>query len=163
MRYVSNMVSVAIRDVLRTGRFGPITLGATAAEITAIIGRPPDDWDAGADRFEDAEIWKYGDLELHFAGSSCRLWLIHADTFETLDGGPIAIDPWFVRRGARRDDVVAELRAAELDFIEDPGARPDDGAWLRFASGAKLHFEDDDGGVSRLSCLSLVDPVPGRP
>lgn len=87
-----------LRAFFASGSLGPVALGAQRTVVEAAFG-PPSDFDARAPSPELAEIWTYGDVELHFEGG--QLWLIHIDRFSGSGATPTGsagfdLDPWVV-------------------------------------------------------------------
>ena len=111
----------SILEFARTGRFGDIRVGMTAAEVEAVAGPPVDGWNnnvpdaAAASLKRSGGIWLYGRIELFWGDG--KLYLIFWDNYwDPIDGGPIELDPWFVRPGVRVDEVESALRSAAIPF-----------------------------------------------
>jgi hypothetical protein len=57
-----------MREFLRTGQFGPVTLGDSADTVRAVLGEPtdwydpPEPWNPG--------FWRYGDVEFYFTADT---------------------------------------------------------------------------------------------
>ncbi len=108
---------VNLRDFIRTGEFAGVGLGATEAEILALLGEP--DHVGGTSRRQRRPlIWKYGDFELHFPPEDDRLKRIYIDDFDIPRGGrTLVLDPWIIRRDLSRAELVAALAVLELDPV----------------------------------------------
>lgn len=147
----------------RTGHFDCLEIGQDRETI--LHGFPdPDDWSARSP-MERASIWRYGNVELHFADD--RLWMIFSDYVDELDGGPsLAIDRWLLARpGLTLIEVMSALNREHIDFTKTThplGARPHAFVMLTLASGVELQFdhrddppERDDPDAMRLVAFSL--------
>src|SRR5262245_39165182 len=105
--------SVSMREFLRTGQFGPMTLGDSADSVRAVLGEPTD-W------YDPPEEWnpvflKYGDVEFYFTLETRQLWMIFCDTFKRLHLGPrISLDRWFFDGHPSLETVERELLAEKL-------------------------------------------------
>jgi hypothetical protein len=140
------MASVKLRTFLASGSLGPIAIGVERAVVETTFGSP-DDFDAGSKNHHVAEIWKYGDLELHFDRD--KVWLMHIDRFSGPGKTPVAasgldFDPWVIVGGLSL--------AAFADAVEQSGLQhtvvvePDlDRTLLTFPSCVHVGFS----GVSR--------------
>jgi hypothetical protein len=151
------VIHVSLLEFLRTGRFGPTGLGVSREAVAQAFG-PPDDRDAGSASDGVARIWRYGDVELHFARGPSPLHLVHAEHFAVPGGGPrIELDPWIVSGQLRRDDAQRWLSGAGIAFTLRPLAFWPDLDELRTSSGVSLTFEGEDGtcpGERRLVSMS---------
>jgi len=129
----------------RSGRFDCLRIGQDRETILHDFP-DPDDWSARSP-MERASIWRYGNVELHFADD--RLCMIFCDYVDTLDGGPsLAIDPWLLARpGLTLLDVVSALNREHIDFTKTThalGARAQAYVKLELASGVELQFDHRD-------------------
>jgi hypothetical protein len=143
MRYADNasaaMIEVSLRDWLATGRFGDITLGLSRDDVTAAVG-PPEAVGGTSRRHRLPAIWKYGDVELHFARTGGRLALIHLEPPDAPSGGRgIALAAGPLRGGRARDAVERWLDSEGIAHrLEAPGDT--DTARLVTPSGVVLTF-----------------------
>ena len=98
---------VSLLDFLRTGHFGSISGGSARSQVLEALGPPPV-WSAKVS-LEKALIWKYGDVEFHFAGDSVAC--IFSDHGNLVEGGEtIEINPWVVRGGMTCQSMVEQLQ-----------------------------------------------------
>jgi hypothetical protein len=105
-------MQVSMLELARSGRFGHIEIGAARQQILEALSPPPA-WSAGS-AWAKAEIWKYGEIELHFT-KDC-LWMIFSDDDGLSDGGPsLEIDAWVLRRGLPRTLLEDALRGQQID------------------------------------------------
>jgi len=151
------MVRVSLREFLATGRFGPLELGVSRELVEERLG-PPEDWDARSPTHRAARIWKYGDVELHFARGGSSLQIIHADDFDVPSGGAnVELDPWIVSGQLRRRDAEAELASAGIAFTTRPYVVEPDMDEVRTIGGISLVFAaegDTPPGERRLVSMS---------
>jgi hypothetical protein len=104
---------VSMLEFARTGCFGRIEIGAVRQQILEVLP-PPSDWSAGS-AWAGAEIWKYGQIELHFAKDS--LWMVFSDSDGLSDGSPsVEIDTWVLRRGLPRTLLENALRDEQIGY-----------------------------------------------
>jgi hypothetical protein len=134
----------SLGEFLATGRLGRQWLGLTRDEIAGHLGLP-EAVGGTSSRRRVPSIYKYGDVEFHFAPASPFLCaLIHIEGFT--GGGPLSAD-------ARRSDVLRYLDSLNLAYDE---CAPVSGgrASIRVSpSGVVITFEEDD----RLAALSLSE------
>jgi hypothetical protein len=62
------MTSVKLLTFLMSGSLGPSAIGVERAVVETTFG-PPDDFDAGSENHQTANLWRYGDVELQFEGT----------------------------------------------------------------------------------------------
>lgn len=92
------MIEISLQDFVRTGRFGPVALGQSRADIAAALG-DSDNMSAPTRKRRVPQVWKYGDFEFHFHEHSDALAMIFIDHFNVpRSGKSVAIDPWIIRR-----------------------------------------------------------------
>ena len=103
------MIDISLKDFVRCGRFGPVALGQSRADIRAALGEP-DDVSAPTGKRRVPPIWKYGDFEFHFFERADALAMIFIDHFDVPRGGKtIAVDPWIIRRDLPSNDLARAL------------------------------------------------------
>ncbi len=107
------IMHVSMLEFARTGRFGRIEVGAARQQILEALP-PPSSWSAGS-AWDEAEIWKYGQVELHFAKDCLRM--IFSDSAGLGDGSPsLNIDAWVLRRGLPRTLLEDALRDEQINY-----------------------------------------------
>lgn len=141
-------------NFIRTGAFGPVTLGLPRSQVRALLGEP-DDWSAEARNDDSAAIWKYGTTEFHFYAD--RLWLIHSDEFHTPHGGPqLELDPWELRRELTVPDLKCALETANIPYVCKPDPGNAGGVAILAGAGVRFLFaESDTPGSGGLLSFSL--------
>lgn len=157
---LARKIPIDMREVLRTGRFDCLRIGQTK-ELILHDFPEPDGWGG---RDENAAIWQYGNIELHFDGP--RLFLIFSDYLDELQGGEsLAVDPWFLHRPERTTllEVMRALNDERIDFTKTTRGRGDsEYVTLVLASGVALQFNEraPDTHVApnemRLGCFSIT-------
>ena len=109
-----------LQECLHTGEFGPVRLGMKREEIRELLGEP-DDTGGTSRKHRIPQIWKYGEVELHFALSG-ELSLIYWDD---PGGNSIAVNKQsnqiqhslaIARSEATRDLVVSEASIRYVAF-----------------------------------------------
>lgn len=149
------MTTVSIEAFFRTGSFGPVQLGMSRKQVQEAFGAP-DDVGLISRTHRQPSLWKYGDIELHFALGEDELWLIHLDAFQIPQGGgQFTLDPWIVRKGCPRSELESHLTACSLLFQQIPS--PDeDYTWLRVGAGVVLVFLEKESPFSSPLGLSSI-------
>ena len=138
------MIYVSLLDFMRSGRFGPVVLGATRERLRRRLGEP-DALGGTSRRQRVPTIWKYGDVEFHFGREADRLWMIFMDDFQVPSGGSrFGVDPWIIDRGLPLGELKRQLRALDVTYEvnqdEAAGARE-----LVTPGGVHLAYHRPDG------------------
>ncbi|MET8155950.1 hypothetical protein ABZT47_06230 [Sphaerisporangium sp. NPDC005289] len=145
------MMNVSLLTMLRSGRFGPVELGASRKFIRDVFGEPDDYAVMSKRRPHFQDIWVFGDIEFHFDQSTDQVWLIYTDTFEIPAGsGAFSLDPWVLRWNRPLEDVCAALDDADVGWEFDPNPPPDVVGVLT-SGGVQLGFLRNEG----LQAISL--------
>jgi hypothetical protein len=138
---------VDMKSFLISGEFGQISFPATRQDVAAILGEP-DDWTAEQPRSR-ASIWKYANVEFHFAPHSDAVWMIFTDDL-TPSGrnSALTLDTWIIGEQLRLEDAEAALLQAGIVYqrISNPILETID---LLTVSNITLRFssiEPTDGG-----------------
>ena len=107
----------SLRELIVDGRLGGAAVGMNKDEVRAAIG-PPDDWSSESG-VEHAQIWRYGNFELHF-DTGRRCWLLFNDYVqEGLNAGQgRRLDRWLFDESFEHDALAARLRASGLQVDE---------------------------------------------
>jgi hypothetical protein len=111
------MIQVSMKEFLRSGAFGPITLDMSRMQVQELLG-PPDRL-GGITSSKDITppIWSYGDLELHYEPDADRLILIYMDNFKIPSGGnAIDLDPWIIKGRISRKKVENALSLTDIKY-----------------------------------------------
>ena len=133
-------ISVSMREFLRTGAFGPLTIGDSAEKLKNTLG-DPHEVGGSSRRHRAPGIWKYGDVEFHLTDDRRRIWLIFCDTYETLHlGGAASLDGWFFKGHPSSAVVENELNAAQMSFSREGVPHEPSAYVLRVQSGVELLF-----------------------
>ena len=115
------MVDVSLKDLIKSGHFGPIRLGMNMALVESFLGAP-DDWSTGSRKYSRASILKYGDFEFHFDPRDKGLWLMHLEQLEAPSGGKtVSLDAWVVRPSLTLSEMEGYLSRGGYPV---PGNRP---------------------------------------
>lgn len=154
------MINVTLEQFLTFGQLGPLSVGLTNIDVRAAIGDP--DAEGGLSRNQNKpRIWKYGDIELHFAPDAegvLRIWAIMITDFGGAPtGGPaLRLDPWFIRAGLEAADARAALDAAGQSFVNARLEADKNQEVIVVAGCTSLHFlnEPVDGHPQGLFCLT---------
>jgi|SRR5581483_1206591 len=153
------MITVHLKEFLRTGQFGPVALGMHQDEVTHILG-PPHDFSVPRRHRKRSDILKYGTMELHFDESAdYRLYLIFADNFQHFSGGnALELDPWVIHGHLSRPEAEDALRQAEIPFSEySPLDHTLEG--IRTEAGVELAFRRDSAEIEWTGLWSIGLPT----
>ena len=109
---------VSLKDFATTGDFCPVKADFTAVRLEGVFGEP-EATGGTSRRHRHPVIWKYGDVEFHFARPHGELCLVHLDRFSGPNGRPegwgaLVIDPWVIREGLPLDTFIAAVEEAGL-------------------------------------------------
>jgi len=144
-----------MREFLRTGNFGEIRLGDSAEKVREFLGEPTT-VGGSTRRYPNSSVWKYGDVEFHFAQAPQRVWLIFCDSFDELEIGASAlIDRWFFHGHVACELVERELSAAEIPFHRLNMPHEPTGYLLRLGSGVELLFSTGIDPLTWPGCPGL--------
>ena len=154
------MIHTSMLDIATGGGVCSQCHGLDHTRLKELLG-PPSDWGM-QNLAENAEIWRYGDLEFHF--SDWTVFQIFSDHNELTDGGDaLSIDPWVIRRGLGRDEFEATLTDAGIPFET---TTPDYGSsqrLVRTKSGAVFTFcegsNHDESGLVAWSIRTGAEQV----
>ena len=112
------MLRISLQEFARSGSLGSIKPGTCRSDVMGFFGQPSD-WGLPPTTIDAADIWKYGDFEIHFLDDS--VWMIFTDYFDVPRGGDtIDIDPWILRSGLDCADLQNALNASDISFTSQP-------------------------------------------
>ncbi len=144
------MLRVSLREFARTGAFGSVMPGTVRSDVFRLLGQPSD-WGLPPKKLNTAEIWKYGDIEIHFFRDS--VWMIFTDYFDVPRGGDsFELDPWILRAGLDCDAFQNALNASNISFILQPNRHNIDEKDIITAGRVYFTFreKDNESGPSGL-------------
>ncbi len=133
-------IKISMQDFLRTGEFGPVRLEMSRGQLRGLLGEP-ENWGPSPTKHE-AGLWKYGDVEFHFQIDNL-IWLIHADSIDTLDGGKVInLDPWVLNENTTVRQALRDLEGASIPFQRIDWTVDDTTERFRVGAGVDLVFWD---------------------
>lgn len=112
---LKHKINIDILEFFQTGKFDYLKPGQTKNWILNNFP-DPDDFGLGKN-LNNAKIWRYGNLELHF--DEQELFLIFADHIDILDGGDsIDLDKWILDKQSELDleKIIKEFNKLKMDF-----------------------------------------------
>lgn len=111
--------NVSLKEFLRTGRLGRISLGMHENEVTAIIGKS-DSLGVTSRKYPRPSLWVYGDIELIYEYDTRLLTLILINFWEPKppSGGTIDLDPWIIKGGLQPDELIPLLEQEGITYCE---------------------------------------------
>lgn len=114
-----------LKEFVENGNLGFLNLGMRKLEIKQKLGKP-EDWEIGKNDYQKSNIWKYGDIELHFKED--KLEMIFIDNFDNLTGGKkIKLDCWIINgkltyQKAHEHFLSSSIPfSTQLDFYNENG------------------------------------------
>lgn len=112
----SNTIDISLLEFIKTGRFGPVSLGMSRHDVFALFGKPDV---VGAGNLE-TRLCKYGDIEFHFQAKTGLLYLIWSDhiPFPGERSRRIRLDPWLFNGNRRpsKDAIGKGLTEHGVNF-----------------------------------------------
>ena len=145
------MVKVSLKELIESGRFGPVSLGMSREAVESFLGAP-DDWSAGTRKYSRATILKYGDVEFHFDPLNGGLWLIHLEEFESPHAGGLAeLDTWVIGPALTVREMEECLSRSGIRYQVTDQADWDDYKCMVAGAGAKLIFAGEQWLLRSLS------------
>ncbi len=112
---LNNKIAIDLKEFFLTGKFDYLKLGKSKEWILNNFPAP-DDYGIG-NSLENAKIWRYGNIELHF--DKQELFLIFSDYINTIEGGEnIDLDKWLLSDPSSLtvSKIIQELTRLKVDF-----------------------------------------------
>ena len=146
-------MKISIEEFLKTGRFGPLELGASKDKALSVLGAPDCDTDLGS----TGSILLYAWYELFFNNED-RLHSIQNDNYDpsniktySFQNEKIEIDSWFLNEVENQtiDDISKILNAKSLQYeLIDYYGRDA----LKLESGVIVDFDEveNENGIKPL-------------
>jgi hypothetical protein len=132
-------INIDFEEFFATGKFDFLKLGKTKEWI--INNFPdPDGFDEHPEVFKD-DIWRYGNIELHF--NNDELFLIFSDYINGLDGGDsLELKKWFLVNTdmLKLSDIISQLNTKHIDFQKRTNNIGQTTVNLELQSGVGLGF-----------------------
>jgi len=145
------MVDVSLKELIESGRFGPLRLGMSKEQVESFLGAP-DDWSVGSRKFSQATILKYGDVEFHFDPHAGGLWLIHLEQFDAPSRGKsVRLDPWVIRPSLTLSEMEECLSRNGISYQVTDQADWEDYKCMVAGAGVKLIFNVEQWCLRALS------------
>ncbi len=136
---LKDKIIIDFEEFFSTGRFDFLKLGKTKEWV--INNFPdPDGFDEYPQIYKD-DIWRYGNIELHFHKE--KLFLIFSDYIHDLKGGEaLQLNKWFLQNTDRLklSDVISELNGKQIDFQKITNKTVNGFLNLVLKSGVSLGF-----------------------
>jgi hypothetical protein len=145
---------VSIKEFIRTGYFGTVTIGMTRAEVIQALGTPDNDHHFSSDAaglyyawyefFYDRATEKvHGIQNDHLAAFPCLQNKRVSNKHALLpDDTQFEIDLWFLKPGfyTTHDEVLEHLNATAISYIVKPDPYNEGGLLLQTESGVTMDF-----------------------
>ncbi len=132
-------ITIDFEEFFTTGRFDFLKLGKTKEWIINNFPNP-DGFDDHPEVFKD-DIWRYGNIELHFDND--ELYLIFSDYINELEGGDaLELKKWFLENTEmlKLADVISQLNSKHIDYQKRTNTTGQTTVNLKLQSGVKLRF-----------------------
>jgi hypothetical protein len=152
-----------LREFLKSGTLGPVTMGLSPVEVQHRLGKP---WDVGGTPKQ--RIWKYGAIQLGFywdketrtAGLGfIGLYFCH-DSLALPE--VIQLEGWFPSRYTTKEDFIHYLEDQGICYSEDQRLTFETQLALATESGAHVIFDRSGDEVTLDSIQLLQDPTAAR-
>jgi hypothetical protein len=114
MRF-NQKIHIDLLAFFRTGKFDCLEPGQTKEWILHNFPDPDGFETVGA--LANADIWRYGNIELHFSGQ--ELWLIFSDYIDSLNGGDsLSLNKWILDTPQERslENIIRAFLRLRMDF-----------------------------------------------
>ena len=147
------MMIVAIKEFVKTGKFGPVNIGMTKPDVLNLLGQPDSDNDIG----ENGSILLFGWYELFFDHNNV-LTAIQNDNYDPeqpetyrFSNDQFEVDSWFLnsRKNQSISSIISFLKGTEIPYVvKDYFGRE----VIQVASGVIIDFDEDQNqyGVNEL-------------
>jgi hypothetical protein len=141
---VSYKITIDILNFIRTGQFDCLKPGQTKEWI---LNNFPDPDDIGmGNSLENAQIWFYGNIELHF--DKDKLFLIFSESIVDLNGGKsLKLNKWVLSdtENLKLSNFIQKLNIAHIDFSKKTEKYDLEYVRLRiFESNVEFTFVDEE-------------------
>ncbi|MEH0155456.1 hypothetical protein V6R21_15015 [Limibacter armeniacum] len=139
-------VVIDFKEFLTTAKFDYLKIGDTKEWVLNNFP-DPDSFDEYPDMIKD-DIWRYGNIELHFHNEA--LFLIYSDYIQELNGGDsLDLKKWFLEDIQKLTllDVISIFNKNHVDYCKKTYTTGQTTVTLDLSSGVKLGFslEEADG------------------
>ena len=131
------VISVSLEEVVKSGTWGPLTLGSTAHDLLTQAGAP--DFSGCPDARGIEAVWKYGDIEVLFADDRVYCINVHFVTDRPRGGGGIRLDPWILRTGLPLEAFEQVLASMGLAWHKEVPAYDPTQVHVVFRDSPKLY------------------------
>lgn len=139
---LKHKINVNLLEFFATGKFDYLKIGQTKEWIRNNFPDPDETCPKEWVRERDLDIWRYGDLELHFNGEN--LYMIFSDYWyenSFYAGEDINVKKWILKDTCKLTllFVMKKLNRKNIDFNK---VSSDLGIRLKLKSGVELCFEN---------------------
>ncbi len=137
-------IKIDFKEFFSSGKFDVLKLGQSKEWILNNFPNP----DGLLKQFDEvykANIWTYGNIELHF--SEDKLFLIFSDYIDALDGGKyLELDKWFLddEESLKLPKVLWHLNSEHLDYCKKTNSFGETTVEIALQSGLSLGFSIDE-------------------
>ena len=130
-----------LKEFIEKGNLGLLNLGMKRLEIEQQLGKP-EDWEVGKNDYQQSNIWKYGDIELHFKKD--KLEMIFMDNFTNLAGGKnIKLDCWIINGKLTYQKAQQHFLSSSISFSTKSDVYNENGIFLVSSCNTILAFSGD--------------------
>jgi len=153
------VIQASLKELVTTGQLGPIRLGTARTLIAELLGEP--DQYALNSRTRQRKrlppkIWKYGDIELHFADATDQVYLIFLERFTIPSAGSkFQLDPWIIQQSLTVDILEQALEHNHIPVHRDRKPH-DDPDTLRLQAGVGVEFVFTTTSMSERTSAGLI-------
>ncbi len=153
-------MKASLKEFIQNGSLGSLQVGDSRATVLSNLGAPHL-WHANATNFQNADIWKYGDVEFYFQNDA--LWMIFMDDFIVPTGGAtLELDPWIISGQLACADAEKHLRASAISYRREDFPFCDNGVRLITAAGTTLTFSSEESLSPTLCAIHREKQILGQ-
>ena len=147
---LNSRIEINILEFIKTGKFDYLKMGHSKEWILNNFP-DPDGYGMGSNVIA-ADIWFYGNIELHFYKD--ELFLIHTENISDMDGGEfLKLDKWILEdaKNLRLSYFIQHLNFQKIDFSKSTEYLDSEYIRVNIAkSNVQLTFLDEEN--------TLIDP-----
>ncbi len=144
---LNKKINIDIFEFLQTGKFDSLEPNQTSQTKEWILNNFPDpDYFGIGDTLDNAAIWCYGNVELHF--DQQKLFMIYSDYIKDLSGGKsLELNPWILGKEGdfSLERIIREFNTMRMDFSVLYRGFEDMIEIIITKSEVKLTFHGEDG------------------
>jgi hypothetical protein len=116
----SMIEKVSLKEFLRSGQLGRISLGMHEDEVISILGKA-DAYGGSTRKYPEPSLFVYGDIELFYQYDTRLLTTIVINFWEPrppVGVGSIELAPWVIKGGLQAEELIAFLQEEGIPWCD---------------------------------------------